>query len=202
MTIVSLDYRLAPEHPAPAALEDCVAGIRWAVANAAEVGADATKWAIGGDSAGGNLTAASCVYLRDHGGPLPTFQHLIYGAFDADYTKPSFLQNGEGYVLDMDTIRWFLRMYLPDESLLTDPAISPSFAPAAGLPPALMQVGTLDPLLDDTFRYGSKLALAGVPVEVKAYPDMPHGFLQMSPLLDTAKRAVADACAALYKALH
>ena len=202
VVVVSLDYRLAPEHPAPAALEDCVAGIQWAVAHAAEFGATTTRWAIGGDSAGANLTAASCLRLAQIGAPLPNLQHLIYGAFDFDYTKPSFAKNGEGYILDMESIRWFCESYVPDEAMRSDPAIAPGLADVTGQPPAFLQVGTLDPLLDDSFAYANKLAMAGIPIELKVYPDMPHAFMQMSALLDTAKRGVSDACAALRTALY
>lgn len=200
--VVSLDYRLAPEFPAPAALDDCVAGVRWAVENAAALGGDATKFAIGGDSAGGNLTAASCQRLAATGGPVPAFQLLIYGAFDFDMTKPSITQNGDGFVLDRASMDWFVDQYTPDPALRLDACVSPGLGDVTGQPPAFLQVGTLDPLLDDSFRYANKLALAGVPVELKVYPDMPHGFMQMSAVLDTAKRGVADAVAALTAALH
>lgn len=200
--VVSLDYRLAPEFPAPAALEDCIAGIRWAVENAPALGGNAAKFAIGGDSAGGNLTAASCQRLRDTGGPGPAFQLLMYGAFDFDMSKPSIAKNGEGFVLDRASMDWFVDQYTPDPALRNDPCVSPGLGDVTGMPPALLQVGTLDPLLDDSFRYANKLALAGVPIDLKVYPDMPHGFMQMSAVLDTAKRGVADACAALRVALH
>jgi len=201
--VVSVHYRLAPEHPAPAALEDCVAAVKWSLANAAELGADVSRFAIGGDSAGGNLTAATCLKLRDTGQRLPDLQYLIYGAFDIDHSKPSYLRNGSGYFLEMDGINWFMKQYLPTEDLRTDPYVWPNHAEnLAGLPPAFMQVGTLDPLLDETFVYGNRLALAGVPVDIRVYPDMIHGFLQMDAMLDRAKVAVADGVAAVKAALH
>lgn len=200
--VVSVHYRLAPEHPAPAALEDCVAAVKWCLANAAEIGADVSRFAIGGDSAGGNLTAATCLKLRDTGQRLPDLQYLIYGAFDLDQSKPSYKKNGTGYFLEMDAINWFMKQYLPTEALHNDPYLWPNLAAdLSGLPPAFMQVGTLDPLLDETFVYGNRLALAGVPVEAKVYPDMIHGFLQMDAMLDGAKKAVADGVDALKEAL-
>jgi acetyl esterase len=129
-------------------------------------------------------------------------QYLIYGAFDFDTEKPSFKQNGEGYMLENEAIRWFLRQYVQDDRFKTDPYVAPNLALSlAGLPPAFMQVGTLDPLLDDTFAYGNHLALAGVPVTVKVYPDMIHGFLQMDAMLSGARTALADGIAALKGAL-
>lgn len=202
-SVVSVDYRLAPEALPPAQLDDCVAAADWVLANAASLGANPARYVISGDSAGGNLTAATCIRLRDSGRPLPVLQHLIYGSFDPDNTKPSFTQNGTGYLLESEAIAWFLSQYCPTEALKCDPAVWPNLVQdLAGLPPAFMQVGTLDPLLDDTFRYGNRLALAGVPVETRVYPDMIHGFLQLPGMLDGAKRAVADAIAAITAALR
>jgi acetyl esterase len=200
--VVSVDYRLAPEFPAPAAIGDCVAAIEWALANGKELNADVSRYAIGGDSAGGNLTAAACLKLRDTGRPLPRLQYLIYGAFDFDTEKPSFKQNGEGYMLENEAIRWFMQQYVQDESCKTDPYVAPNSAESlAGLPPAFLQVGTLDPLLDDSFVYGNRLARAGVPVTIAVYQDQIHGFLQMDAMLTGARRAVADGIAALKAAL-
>jgi acetyl esterase len=200
--VVSVDYRMAPEHPAPAALVDCVAAVDWALANAGELNVDASRYAIGGDSAGGNLTAATCLKLRDLGVPLPKLQYLIYGAFDFDTNKPSFARNGTGYMLELDQIAWFMSQYIQDESCKTDPYVAPALAEShADLPAAFLQVGSLDPLLDDTFVYAGKLAAAGVPVELRAYPDMIHGFLQMDVMLSGARKAVADGVAALKTAL-
>lgn len=198
--VVSVDYRKAPEHKPPSQLDDCIAAVRWAVSNAAEINADGARFAIGGDSAGGNLTAATCLRLRDEGGPLPKLQHLIYGAFDFDMNKPSFAANGEGYILDLKSIAWFLDNYAGgvDRSM---PYLEPLKHDLAGLPPAFMQVGTLDPLLDDSLLYYAKLRAAGVPATLQVYEDMPHVFMQLSAMLDTARRGVADACSALKAAL-
>jgi acetyl esterase len=200
--VASVDYRLAPEFPAPAALHDCVAAVEWALASAGELNVDASRYAIGGDSAGGNLTAATCLKLRDLGLPLPRLQYLIYGVYDLDYDKPSYRQNGAGYLLEMDQIDWFTAQYVQDDAIRRHPYVAPGLAEdLSGLPPAFLQAGTLDPLLDDSFRYGNRLALAGVAVDLRVYPDMIHGFLQMDLVLDTAKRAVADGVAALKAAL-
>jgi acetyl esterase len=200
--VASVDYRLAPEFPAPAALGDCVAAVQWALAHAGDLEADPSRYAIGGDSAGGNLAAATCLKLRDMGAPLPRLQYLIYGVYDFDYGKPSYRKNGAGFGLELDQIDWFTAQYVRDEASRCDPYVAPNLAEdLSGLPPALLQVGTLDPLMDDSFRYGNRLALAGVAVDLRVYPDMVHGFLQMDLMLDTARRAVADGVAALQAAL-
>lgn len=199
--VASVHYRLAPEFPAPAALGDCVAAVRWALANGELLGVDTSKYVIGGDSAGANLTAAACLRLRDDGDPLPALQYLIYGAYDFDVSKPSFRQNGEGYMLELQAVDWFMKQYIQDDACRTDPYVAPNLAAdLAALPPAFMQVGTLDPLLDDSFVYGNRLARAGVPVELKVYRDMIHGFLQMDAMLTGAKEAVADGIGALRRA--
>ncbi len=201
VAVVSLDYRLAPEHPAPAALDDCVAATTWIVANAFQFNADGSRFAIGGDSAGGNLTAAACQRLRDAGGPSPRLQLLLYGAFDTDLTRPSYLRNGEGKILEMDAMKWFWGHYLSGGADPKDPGISPARGNLAGLPPAHLIVGTLDPLHDDSVDYSAKLKAAGVPATLSVYEDMPHVFLQLTAMLDAAKRGVAECCAALKQAL-
>lgn len=198
--VVSVDYRLAPEFRPPAPQDDCIAAVYWAVEHAAELNADGSRFAVSGDSAGGNLTAATCLRLRDERGPQPRLQHLIYGAFDFNMDKPSYQANGEGYILDLKSIEWFMEQYtggtIPDY-----PYIEPLKCDLAGVAPAFLQVGTLDPLLDDSLAYYARLRAAGVPADLRIYEDMPHVFMQLSGMLDTAKRAVGDACAALKKAL-
>ncbi|OAI42510.1 hypothetical protein AYO38_11440 [bacterium SCGC AG-212-C10] len=200
VVVVSVDYRLAPENKPPAMQDDCVAAIRWAVANAADLNADGTRFAVAGDSAGANLTAASCLRLRDEGGPQPRLQLLIYGAFDFDMEKPSYKANGEGYILDIKSIQWFMDNYIG--GLEGDlPYLAPLKHDLAGVAPAFLQVGTLDPLLDDSLLYHAKLKAAGVNSRLQVYEDMPHVFIQLSAFLTTAKRAVDDSCAALKAAL-
>ena len=201
VVVVSVHYRLAPEHPAPAALEDCVAAIKWAVAHAAELNADGSRFAIGGDSAGGNLTAAACLQLRDEGGPQPRLQLLIYGSFTGRTDTASCIANGEGKILTRESMVWFFNHYLSGGVKATDPGIAPINGKLEGLPPAHLIVGTLDPLLDDSKMFASALEKAGVPATLSVYQDMPHVFMQLSAMLDGGKKGVAEACDALKKAL-
>jgi acetyl esterase len=201
VVVVSVDYRMAPEDPAPASLDDCVAAIQWAVANAAELNADGSNFAIGGDSAGGNLTMASALWLRDHAGPRAKLLLLLYGAFDMALDKPSHETNAKGYILEIDAMYWFKDHYLSGGASEADPLISPLRGELAGLPPAHLIVGTLDPLLDDSKLLAEKLVAAGVPATLSVYQDMPHVFLQLSALLDGARKGVAEAVSALKQAL-
>ncbi len=200
--VVSVDYRLAPEHPAPAPLDDCVAAAKWAVENAGELNATAGRWAIAGDSAGANLAAASCIRLRDEGGPLPVFQLLLYGVFQRDLETESMQANGEGMILERRTMEWFWEQYLSGGASAGDPLLSPVNASLEGVPPARLIVGTLDPLLDDSHRFAEALEKAGVPVVLSEYPDQPHLFLQLSEMLDAGKQGVAEAVMALRQALR
>ncbi|MGE5595149.1 MAG: alpha/beta hydrolase fold domain-containing protein [Hyphomicrobiales bacterium] len=202
VVVVSVHYRLAPEHPAPAALEDCVAAIQWAAGHAGELNADGSNFAIGGDSAGGNLTMASAMWLRDHGGPRANLLLLIYGAYDMAFDKPSHKANGEGYILTIQAMDWFKDHYLSGGADPTDPYISPLLGDVSNLPPAHLIVGTLDPLLDDSRLMAQKLKAAGVPATLSEYQDMPHVFLQLSAMLDGGKKGVAEAISALTAALH
>ncbi|MGI8925324.1 MAG: alpha/beta hydrolase [Tepidiformaceae bacterium] len=201
VVVVSPHYRLAPEHPAPAALDDCLAAIEWAVAHASELGADGSRLAIGGDSAGANLTAAACQCLRDAGGPPVRLQLLLYGAFDHDFDRSSYKRNGTGYILELDAIKWFWEQYLAGGADPTGPGVSPARGKLEGLPPAHLIVGSLDPLLDDSTSYAEKLKAAGVPATLSIYPDMPHVFLQLSAMLDGGKKGVAECCDVLRRAL-
>lgn len=202
ITVVSVDYRMAPEHPAPAPLDDCVAAIRYAVANAAEFGADGTHFAIGGDSAGGNLTAASAIRLRDEAGPRASLLLLLYGAYAGDTSLPSVTANGEGKILTLQSMEWFYNHYLSGGASPDDPLIAPLKANLTGLPPCHLIVGTLDPLLDDSRLFAKALQDAGVPATLSIYPDQVHVFMQLSAMLDGGKKAVAEASTALSSALH
>lgn len=201
VVVVSVDYRLAPEHPAPAPLDDCVAAIRWAVANAAELNADGSRFAVGGDSAGANLTAAAMLRLRDEGGPAARLQLLLYGAFTADNDLPSVIENGEGKILTRKAMEWFYDHYLSGGASPDDPYIAPIKGDLRGVPPARLIVGTLDPLLDDSKLFARALEAAGVRAKLSIYQDQPHIFLQLSAILDSGKRGVAEACEALREAL-
>jgi len=199
--VVSVHYRLAPEHLPPASLDDCVASIRWSVEHAAELNADGSRFAVAGDSAGGNLAAASVLRLRDEGGPRAKLQLLFYGAFTGDNELPSVNANAEGKILTKKSMEWFYGHYLSGGASTDDPYIAPIKGNLAGLPPAHLIVGTLDPLLDDSKLYAKKLQEAGVPATLSIYEDMPHVFAQLTAMLDGGKKAVAEASAALKTAL-
>jgi acetyl esterase len=199
--VVSVDYRMAPEHPAPAPLEDCVAAIRHIVANAGEFGADATRFAIGGDSAGGNLTAVAALKLRDDGGPQASLLLLLYGAFTGNNDSPSVIENGEGKILTRDAMKWFYGHYLSGGADPKDPYIAPINGDLKGLPACHLIVGTQDPLFDDSKLFAEALTEAGVPATLSIYQDQVHVFMQLTAMLDGAKKAVAEACEALKGAL-
>jgi len=198
--VVSVDYRLAPEHPFPAAPEDCFAATQWVATHAGELHADPARLAVGGDSAGGNLTVVVTQMAREHGGPTLAFQLLIYPAVDfrSDAGYPSMTDNAQGYLLDKQAMDWFSDHYLRDEADRTNALASPMLASdLRGLPPALVITADYDPLRDEGEAYARRLQEAGVPVTVRRYPGMIHGFFGMTALFDRAKDAQAEAVAAL-----
>ncbi len=195
--VVSVDYRLAPEHKFPAAPEDCYAATQWVAENAAELNVDASHIAVGGDSAGGNLTAVVAQMARDRGGPHLVFQLLIYPATDFRMNTPSIEENATGYFLTKDDMIWFTNHYLNSEEDKTNPLASPLLASdLSGLPPALIITAQYDPLRDEGELYGQKLREAGVPVTVSRYAGVIHGFFGSIPS-DKGKQAEAEASAAL-----
>jgi acetyl esterase len=201
--VLAVDYRLAPEHRFPAAVDDCYAATSWAVANAAALGADGARVAVGGDSAGGNLTAVVAQLARDRKGPALRFQLLVYPATDAAYDTPSYRENATGYFLELDGMRWFYDHYLRSDADRADPRTSPlRAADLHGLPPALVITAEFDPLRDEGEAYAARLREADVPVTLTRYHGMIHGFFGMAPLLDQGKHAVAEAAAALRGALR
>lgn len=199
--VVSLDYRMAPENPAPAALDDCVAAIRYVVANAAEFGGDGSRFAIGGDSAGGNLSAAAALRLRDEGGPKAKLLLLLYGAYTGDNNLPSVIENGEGKILTRKAMEWFYGHYLSGGASTDDPYIAPIKGDLTGLPPAHLIVGSQDPLLDDNRLFAAALKAAGVPATLSIYEDQVHVFLQLTAMLTGARKAMAEVTGALKTAL-
>ncbi|MBA4181144.1 MAG: lipase [Anaerolinea sp.] len=201
VVIVSPHYRLAPENLPPAQLDDCMATVHWAVKHAAELNADGSRFAIGGDSAGGNLAAAACLRLRDEGGPTPRLQLLLYAALLLDPDTESSKVNADAQILSRETMVWFINHYLSGGAKTSDPYIAPINGDLHGLPPARLIVGTLDPLMDDSKAYAAKLKAAGVPAALSIYEDMPHVFLQLSAMLDGGQKGVAEACGALREAL-
>jgi acetyl esterase len=196
--VVSVDYRLAPEHKFPAAAEDCYAATAWAAAHAAELGADAQRVAIGGDSAGGNLTAVVAQMARDRKGPPLAFQLLIYPVTDAAFGTASYRDNAEGYLLTTADMHWFWDHYLTGAADRENPYASPLRATSlAGLPPALVITAEFDPLRDEGEQYAHRLEEAGVPARLSRYDGMIHGFFGMTNMLDKAKAAVGEATATL-----
>jgi acetyl esterase len=195
--VVSVDYRLAPEAKFPAAPDDCLAATRWAVANAAALGADPGRTFVAGDSAGGNLAAVTALRVRDEGGPALSGQLLLYPVTDYyDPGAPSMVENAEGFGLTRAGMIWFWDHYLPDPSHGTDPYASPMRAADLNrLPPALVVTAEYDPLRDEGEYYAERLRQAGVPVEMKRWDGMNHGFLFWPGVVDRSGLAMDEACA-------
>ena len=186
--VYSVDYRMGPEHPFPAAIDDCLAATQFVAARHASV-------AVGGDSAGGNLATVVALLARDAKGPAIAYQLLIYPATDQRGLHPSVARNGEGYLLTKKSMDYFQAQYLPRREDLTDWRASPLLAKSlAGLPPAYLITAGYDPLLDEGREYAARMAREGVDVAYREYPDMVHGFILMGGVLDTANAAVAECC--------
>ena len=199
--VASVDYRLAPESRDPVAAEDSYAALGWFVANAARLGIDPRRVAVGGDSAGGNLSAAVALMARDRKGPALVYQALIYPVTNHSLDTPSYHENATGYVLTREAMRWFWRHYLAREEQGKEPLASPLLAPSlAGLPPALVITAACDPLRDEGEAYAARLRDAGVPVTLTRYDGMFHGFLRMTRFLDKARAAVDEIGGSLRKA--
>ena len=198
--VVSIDYRLAPEHPFPAAVEDCFAATKYIAAHASEFGIDPKRLAVSGDSAGGNLAAVVCQLAKTEGGPHIVFQLLIYPVtqLGAAAETASMRENAKGYFLEKDSMDWFTRLYAPDMSFRSDPRLSPLLCTdLAGLPPAYVVTAGFDPLRDEGKAYADKLDAAGVAVTYVNYPGMVHGFFSMRGLIPKAREAVSAAAAAV-----
>jgi acetyl esterase len=199
--VLSVDYRLAPEHPFPAAYDDTLAAFNWAVTEAQALGIDASRIAIGGDSAGGNLAAAACIGLHDK--PVqPAFQLLIYPATDMRAVAPSHQRNGQGYLLTSDSIAWFTAQYLPHAANADDWRASPLLASThANLPPAMVITAGFDPLRDEGLQYADALSAAGVATEYLCFERQIHGFITMGRVLREANTAISLCALALRAAL-
>ena len=203
VSVVSVDYRLAPEHKFPAAVGDAWAATRWIVAHAAELGIDADRLAVGGDSAGGNLATVVALLARDHGGPAIALQALLYPVTDVSTETRSYRDFSEGFLLTRDSMRWFFDQYLNGEADAVDWRVSPLRAPSlAGLPPALVVTAGFDPLRDEGDAYAVALRNAGVRVDSICYGGMIHGFVPMGRLIDTGNRAVSHIAGSLRQALR
>lgn len=194
--LVSVGYRLAPEHPYPAALDDAEAALRWTGRHAAELGADPGRIGVWGDSAGGNIVAALTLRARDGGGPPIAAQCLVYPSVDTSKTYPSAEQFARGFVLTAATSLWFGDNYLPESSMRLEPGASPLLAEShAGLPPAVIAVGSHEVLRDHSVVYARKLQADGVPVWLRVYPGLVHTFYALDAVVDAAREARDEICA-------
>jgi acetyl esterase len=199
--IVSVDYRLAPEHCFPAAPEDCYAATRWVADNARGLGGDPARIAVGGDSAGGNLAAVVSLMARDRKGPPLVFQLLVYPVTDAPGLTGSYRENARDYFLTAEMMDWFWRHYAGSDPARRDVYACPLRATdLRGLPPALVITAEFDPLRDEGEAYAARLRDADVPVNMTRYAGMIHGFFGMTVLIDKARTAIDEAAAALRSA--
>ena len=196
--VVSVDYRLAPEHKYPAAAEDAYAALEWVAENAARLQGDPRRMAVAGDSAGGNLAAVACLMARDRAGRQPTLQLLIYPVTDYGFDTPSYRENAEGFGLTLDDMKWFWGHYLTREEDGRQPYASPlRAADLSGLPPALVLTAEYDPLRDEGEAYAARLRQAAVQVSLVRYEGLIHAFIHRTNRFDKARAAVADMAAAL-----
>jgi acetyl esterase len=197
--VLSIDYRLAPEHPAPAAVDDAYAAFRWAYEHAVELGAIQGRVAVGGDSAGGNLAAIVSQLARDDGGPAPVLQWLIYPRTDFTARTRSLSLFAEGFLLTKHDIDWFHAQYLGDSGVApTDPRVSPLLADTlSGLPPALIAIAGFDPLRDEGEQYATALRAAGNAVDLRFVGSLTHGYASLFPLGGGSAAATSDLVSAL-----
>ena len=199
--VVSVDYRLAPEHKFPAAADDAYAAVKWVIENASLIQINASKVAVGGDSAGGNLAAVVALMAKDRKDLSICYQMLIYPATNYAFDTASYAENADGYFLTKDTIVWFWNHYLNDEQDGKSPYASPLLATdLSGLPPALVITAELDPLRDEGEAYAERLQAAHVPVEFRRYEGMIHGFYWMAGVIDQGKNAMQQSADALKRA--
>lgn len=196
--VVSVDYRLAPEHPFPAGFEDCLGATTWAAEHVSELGGDAGRVAVAGDSAGGNLAAAVSLAATRAGAPRLAAQLLLYPGVDFredDTLHPSRVENGQGLFLTAEDMRWFRNHYLPDPVHVDDPRASVLLAPdLTGLPPAVVGTGEYDPLRDEGEAYAKALEAAGVKVVLRRYAGLIHGFFGMGTWSEASAAATKDLC--------
>jgi acetyl esterase len=193
--VISVDYRLSPEHKFPAAVDDSYAATLWVAANAEKLGIDARRIAVGGDSAGGNLATVVAMRCRDAGGPALAAQVLIYPVTDSSSLETgSHREFAEGYFLTSAGMEWFTGHYLASADQKRHPEVSPLLAPnLSGLPPALVITAEFDPLRDEGEAYAKRLQQAGVPVTISRYPGMIHGFVSMRGVLAGGRQAIQEA---------
>ncbi|MEO0548516.1 MAG: alpha/beta hydrolase [Pseudomonadota bacterium] len=191
--VVSVDYRLAPQHKFPAGLEDCIKAYEWVLKSAEGLGAPAGRAAVGGDSMGGNFSAIIAQETRRRGIPMPDLQLLIYPATDMVTEFPSATTYGETYPLSTDTMNWFMKQYLPEGFDLSNALLSPAFETRLeGLPPAIIATAGFDPLVDQGPAYAEKLEAAGVPVTYTCYDSLGHGFTAFTAIIPEARKACLE----------
>jgi acetyl esterase/lipase len=205
--VVSVDYRLAPEHPFPAGIDDSWAALRWVGEHAVELGGDPNRIAVAGDSAGGNIAAVMTQLARDHGGPPLAFQLLWYPSLTFDLSLPSYTENADAPMLDRNVIEAFVSWYVPGTDIGDPTALPATLAPAnaadlSGLPPAFLGTAGHDPVRDDGTHYAELLRAAGVPVELSNEATMSHGYVSFALVVPAAAEATERGLAALKKALH
>ena len=200
--VVSVDYRLAPEHPAPTAALDATDAAIWVADHGAALRADTRRLALCGDSAGGNLAAVAAQLLRDRGASPVRHQALLYPATDMTLASPSIAANADAPMLTRTSIVAFRELYAPTGSDWRDPLVSPLFGDLEGLPPALVQTADLDPLRDDGIRYAEALEAAGVPVRLTNYVRVPHGFASIPGMVPTAAQHRAELVGELRRHLY
>jgi acetyl esterase len=200
--VVSVDYRLAPEHPFPAAIDDGFAALQWVVANATVLGADPDRVAVVGDSAGGNVAAVVAQLARDAGGPAIAFQMLVYPVTDLRGETQSYIDNATGYGLSAEAMRWYVEQYVRSWADVRDPRGSPLLATSfAELPRAFVAVCGYDPLRDEGKQYAYRMRDAGIDVTLARYDDAVHGIFQMSRFTAIGKRMLDECVAALRAAI-
>lgn len=203
VAVASVDYRLAPEHKFPAAVDDAYAALCWVAAHAAELNLDPTRIAVGGDSAGGNLAAVTALKSRDLAGPALRLQMLVYPITNDDLNTRSYVENAEGYMLTRSDMSWFWGQYLSRPEEGRDPYVSPLRATdLSGLAPAFVMTAEYDPLRDEAEAYAARLQDAGVAVRLTRYSGMIHGFLRRYTLLDQGRKGLDEVAQVLRGALN
>ncbi|MFE9687219.1 alpha/beta hydrolase [Streptomyces sp. NPDC006285] len=202
LTVLSIDYRLAPEHPFPAGVEDAVAAHRYAVEHAASLGVDPAAIGVGGESAGGNLAAVVSQITHAGPGPAPAFQLMFFPVTDLSAKSASYRLFSDGFFLTEAQMDWYRDHYLSDPSAVTDPRVSPLLAEdLAGLPPAYIAVAGFDPLRDEGEAYARRLEAAGVPVTLRRHSGLIHGVVNATGVGRTGREALTEAAAALREGL-
>jgi acetyl esterase/lipase len=198
LPVLSVDYRLAPEHPFPAAVDDAFAAFGWAVENAGEIGVDPARVAVGGDSAGGNLAAGVSLLARNGGGPAPAMQLLIYPVTDAVGGQESRRLFADGFLLTASDMDWFEAHYLPDAAAAQDPRVSMLRAEdLSSLAPAYVTTAGFDPLRDEGEAYAERMRAAGVHVALRRHPGLIHGFANLTAVSRSAREAMSEIAGAL-----